>query len=132
MTGVQITLSGASLEELFATMREMLPESEAPAQEPEKPKRGKGKGKAAAAKDEAGAEAVEEAEAGDEPFGDDDTDAVFGKAIDVLMKCYDDDEGKDKVKALLEEYGVKKFSEIDKSHGADLLEKAEVLQADID
>ena len=73
MTGVQITLSGASLEELFATMREMLPESEAPAQEPEKPKRGKGKGKAAAAKDEAGAEAVEEAEAGDEPFGDDDT-----------------------------------------------------------
>jgi len=54
----------------------------------------------------------------------------FDEALDILAECYDDADGKVAVKALLKAHDVTRFSEIDKSHGDDLLKSATKIKVD--
>ena len=54
----------------------------------------------------------------------------FDEALDILAACYNDDDGKVAVKSLLRAHDVTRFSEIDKSHGDDLLKSATKIKVD--
>jgi hypothetical protein len=56
--------------------------------------------------------------------------SAFDEALDILAECYADDDGKVAVKALLKSHDVTRFSEIDKSHGDDLLKSATKIKVD--
>ena len=54
----------------------------------------------------------------------------FDEALDILAECYNDDDGKVAVKSLLRAHDVTRFSEIDRSHGDDLLKSATKIKVD--
>jgi len=53
---------------------------------------------------------------------------MFDEALKILSSNYNNEDGKAAVKNLLGAYGVSRFSEIDTSHGPDLLKQALKIQ----
>jgi hypothetical protein len=77
------------------------------------------------------AEAEDTGDTEDTAESDGDPKADFEAALEILASCYTDENGKPKVKALLDDYEVKRFAEIDVAKGSELLAAASAIKAEL-